>query len=420
MLLSLLSWGGGGSSRKTRSLRVQTPFSSSRSRSLDFDLHSVDLRNGGSLLRRAFTLVELLVVIAIIGVLVALLLPAVQAAREAARRMTCTNQLKQLALAAQNYHDTNGSFPAGNGYIKHPTIMVGTPPVPRAISYYSPFMMLTPFIEQQAIYDLAVSGANAGLDPEPHLEPFGAEILTVQCPSDRNAKEGAAISYAYSLGDWPSAATVADNPRGVFSPGPRWNSMASVVDGTSNTIIFSEKCVAGNAKTKRNTFPIKGAWAEIPGMATTAVTSLPVYACMSTIDGRKEYLAAGVPADDRGRLTGKRWSDGRPVFTSFTTLLPPNSPSCTLQGTAAAPLIDFCSFRAAMSASSEHSGGVCVARVDGSVQFVSDTISAITTGYSNDPTGAATNAAKPVTSGASQFGVWGALGSINGGESVAP
>src|SRR5207237_3725552 len=68
--------------------------------------------------QRGFTLVELLVVIAIIGVLVALLLPAVQAARESARRMGCTSKLRQLALASHNVHDVSGRFPAGNAYRK--------------------------------------------------------------------------------------------------------------------------------------------------------------------------------------------------------------------------------------------------------------------------------------------------------------
>src|SRR4051812_6898312 len=95
--------------------------------------------------RRAFTLVELLVVIAIIGVLVALLLPAVQSAREAARRMQCTNKLKQMALAALNIHDSKGTFPSG-----HRCTYDGT-----TTAYYMNWgIQLLPYLEQQSLYNL--------------------------------------------------------------------------------------------------------------------------------------------------------------------------------------------------------------------------------------------------------------------------
>src|SRR5262249_28880924 len=91
---------------------------------------------------RGFTLVELLVVIAIIGVLVALLLPAVQAAREAARRSQCTNNLKQIALALHNYHDAHHTLPSGNTC--HKNVL---------LHCHTWIELLFPFIEQQLTYD---------------------------------------------------------------------------------------------------------------------------------------------------------------------------------------------------------------------------------------------------------------------------
>lgn len=125
--------------------------------------------------RSAFTLVELLVVIAIIGVLVALLLPAVQAAREAARRMQCTNNLKQIGLALQNYENANKALPPGSGYgrtEKVPTWMV----------------RLFPFFEQQGI-STQYNFAEYANSPANSLLAKSVVIPMLICPSDENASQ---------------------------------------------------------------------------------------------------------------------------------------------------------------------------------------------------------------------------------------
>ena len=153
--------------------------------------------------RRGFTLVELLVVIAIIGILVALLLPAVQAAREAARRMQCTNNLKQLGLAVHNYHDTYKRLPARAGGTQGPTNLDNQ-------GWLSGWIVLLPFYEQTPMYDRITAGDLAnGIPPwgPPTGNAWAAWMYrpgVPMCPSDSRRYDDTNLrlnNYCFSSGD---------------------------------------------------------------------------------------------------------------------------------------------------------------------------------------------------------------------------
>jgi len=353
---------------------------------------------------RGFTLVELLVVIAIIGVLIALLLPAVQAAREAARRSQCTNHLKQIGLAMHNYHSAMDAFPAGQSRL-------GT------VSYYSTLLMSAPFYEQQSVYDQAVVLCT---DPNPgtgkNTTPWNTVINTLLCPSDQytRAVSGGRTSYAICVGDWADrsvndrpnnpSATVFPNQRGVFVLGLQWNTVASVPDGLSNTVAFAERCV-GESESSANT-TLKGVLAQSvtnailnpsPGNdnKTTLEAVFPNICKSKAAADRKSYIS-GVSVSS---ALGCRWADGR-VQSSFSTILPPNSANCSNGNAFTA--------RAMISASSYHSSIVNVLLADGAVKAVSDTIDC---GTISDTT------LLNLDGGKSNFGIWGAVGSVNGKES---
>ena len=348
---------------------------------------------------RAFTLVELLVVIAIIGILVALLLPAIQAAREAARRGQCANHMKQAALALHNYHDTYKTFVFGHGGTNGPGHPQPTP-IQTNWACRSGWTSLAPFLEQQSWFDEISGAVTIGSNtyqpwgPYPWnggYVPWRTQFPTLLCPSDGNApnKPANAIgrnNIVFCQGDRPTGGMWQTNTRGVF--GYLWgNPMSKITDGTSTTIALGERCVGtppttmnGGPIRSRTAFPV-GAWAPpsaclaLQGTATNYVTSVQT----------KNYQ-------------GHRFTDGRGVRNLFVTAIAPNGPSC---------MQNYGDWHYGYyTASSYHPGGVNVAMADGSVAFISDSIE------TGDPT------RSPVRAGPSPYGVWGALGTINGGESI--
>ena len=200
---------------------------------------------------RGFTLVELLVVIAIIGVLVGLLLPAVQSAREAARRVSCQNNIRQVGLAAMNYHDTRNRFPSGYTQDR----------INGSFQGHSVFYFLLPYMEENALYDSMDSEVPRNNITATPGQGAAAAISTLICASDQfpegnphqysSTQWYGCTSYRANGGSRPIFATSATND-GMFmatGSGARKASsakagievpMASVRDGLSKTILFAE------------------------------------------------------------------------------------------------------------------------------------------------------------------------------------
>ncbi len=184
--------------------------------------------------RQGFTLVELLVVIAIIGVLVGLLLPAVQSAREAARRMQCSNNLKQIGLALHNYHDAFGRFPSGSIYNNSTTSIGG--------DRISGWVAILPFMEMGNIYDLW--DFRYGYDNSQNNAGKRETVDGYFCPSKPRTEKGSSSvaygDYALSVGTGHCNTATKEYWRGLFNQGTRF-AFRDITDGTSNTIAVGEK-----------------------------------------------------------------------------------------------------------------------------------------------------------------------------------
>lgn len=215
--------------------------------------------------KRGFTLIELLVVIAIIGILIALLLPAVQKVREAANRMKCSNNLKQLGLAAHNFHDANGRFPPEFGWFPGRS---GPPGI-----YGNIFFYLTPYFEQDGIFKSTVQPDGSHTPAYPPAQTICTQQIYkgMVCPSDPSDTEGYSHWAGWSSGGYAANYQVFGVPSvgpmnpschpygqggslGYQSPGQvdGWEgrmTLQGISDGTSNTIIFAEKFARCGATT---------------------------------------------------------------------------------------------------------------------------------------------------------------------------
>ncbi len=317
--------------------------------------------------RVGFTLVELLVVIAIIGILIALLLPAVQAAREAARRSQCTNNLKQFALAAHNYHDVHKTFPRYS-YISFMKGAGANLDAWRIWQGYSVHTMLLPFMEQQAIYD------NINFQTEWYNNPVALRTVKIQaflCPSSTKAPEnnsiwsgGPGCNYAVSAGPMLYWVYNSRSGPGAFSP-HRETTMADFKDGTSNTILAAEVTSGdGNGGTYLPGEPVRNAtysgptpW-EYPNLARADIENWGIQ-CEAN---KNDHLSSN----------GWGWLGSNYTQTVFNTVVPPNwkYPTCIATNPPG-----YSSDRDGLYPSrSYHPGGSVHALADGSVRFITETI----------------------------------------------
>jgi prepilin-type processing-associated H-X9-DG protein len=344
------------------------------------------------------------VVIAIIAVLISLLLPAVQSAREAARRAQCTNNLKQFGLAFLNYESANGTFPIKN--VLTP-LAGGSAGTFLWASCWSPFARAGTFLEQGALFN-SINFMGWTYDDPPNTTVSTTPLAVLYCPSDPGSHindstlggtYSATTSYGTCDGDWyvysvnwnGSTNPIGPMNRSLFGPNYA-RRIAMITDGTSNTMAMSEGLIGhGQMRSCQGS----GATVSDPITGTYSYSNIPA-------PGPNSIAALNYQINNCGTASGKpkaggpightRAYDGGVYYSGFTTAITPNNDPKTMSratGFSNAGMVipmDWDSVDEndggptfmALNATSDHPGGVNVLFADGSVHFIKNSVSPIT------------------------------------------
>lgn len=374
------------------------------------------------------SLVEILVILVVICILIGILLPMIQVTREAVRRQTCTNQIRQLALAVQSYYDANNSYPLLGCYSAGADLVEGQQNVKYNYPRINSITAMLPYLNEvelsQKIFMMRLDKGDTVARETKHIPEIGSkyQLSFLRCPSDTVPNmDGeqkpdkytpiAGRSYVFCSGDFPDAGIkcylsdnrITDealanydqnnkNTRTAIPAVRDFRKADYITDGLGNTILFGEK----TRGTVKDFHSIKTA-ALLGYMFSEFDSPLgenPGPNCISEKWRSENSTRWNTSLRTITLIGGVRAYDGIPVYSAFSTITPPNSPSCL-----------YASDNRSLSAiSSYHVGGANIVRYDGSVLFVNDDINVLTEGVEY-----------PVIKdkGKSDYGVWGSMGAVN-------
>jgi prepilin-type N-terminal cleavage/methylation domain-containing protein len=365
--------------------------------------------------RRGLTLVELLAVIAIIGLLMGLLLPAIQSVRESARRSSCSSRLRQLGLACLQFEAANGALPTARGAKDwreiHPRWATGSASERNTIELrarsYSFIALVLGYLEQQTLYDAGMNNfinssgqadglGSGGIDWRNNQSP---RLDVVICPSD---PVGATVGVSQYPGGNPNSFPQRSSHNYRRSGGDSWRTgrsafdvsrMAGILDGLSLTVMLGEAVIGEESRdiTRGTAF-----------VSTTYAYNLNPMFCYAAMANPTPIPNAGV--NGTFNQPGSCWMCNDYFVPKFYTVIPPNGPRCTTDNFPSGN-----SWQGAIvPASSYHLGGAFVVMCDCSVRFIANEIDCGGLPWTSDPA-----ANEP-----SKYGIWGGLGTPRSKEVI--